>query len=66
MITVDLVAKDHYPPLDAKSAAELFELAVQIAQSLDDVRVRAPVGELPEETVMLDSRFLRQAGVRLF
>lgn len=66
MIMVDLMADGHYPPLDSRSPSELFELAVEIAQALDNVAVRAPVGEMPDETVMLTSRLLRKKGVALF
>lgn len=66
MITVDLMATGHYPPLDARTPAELFELAVKIAQSLDNVAVRAPVGEHPDEVVVLSSRVLKKKGVALF
>lgn len=65
MITVDLVGRG-YPPLNGRSPTELFELAVQIALSLDDVRVHVPVGDRPDETVVLDSRVLRKDGVKLF
>lgn len=66
MITVDLMAAGHYPPLDGRSPAELFELAMEIALALDDVQVRTPVGDHPSETVVLDSRLLRKDGVKLF
>lgn len=66
MIMVDLMADGHYPPLDSRSPSELFELAVEIAQSLENVTVRTPVGEKPEETVVLSSRLMRMKGVALF
>lgn len=66
MIMVDLMAEGHYPPLDSRSPAELFELAVEIAQALDNVTVRAPVGDQPDETVVLSSRLLQKKGVALF
>jgi hypothetical protein len=66
MITVDLMAAGHYPPLDTRTPAELFELAVQIAQSLENVTVRAPVGESPDASVTLTSRLMRKQGVALF
>ena len=66
MIMVDLMADGHYPPLDTRTPAELFELAVEIAQALDNVTVRAPVGEGPDETVVLSSRLLQKKGVALF
>ncbi len=66
MIMVDLMADGHYPPLDTRTPAELFELAVEIAQALDNVAVRAPVGEGPDETVVLSSRLLQKKGVALF
>lgn len=66
MIMVDLMAKGHYPPLDDRTPGELFDLAVAIAQALDNVAVRAPVGDDPEETVVLTSRLLQRKGVALF
>lgn len=66
MIMVDLMATGHYPPLDTRTPAQLFELAVEIAQSLDNVAVRAPVSDDPEETVVLTSRLLNKKGVALF
>lgn len=66
MIMVDLMADGHYPPLDSRTPSELFDLAVEIAQTLDNVAVRAPVGERPDETVTLTSRLLRKKGVALF
>lgn len=66
MITVDLMSSGHYPPLDSRSPEQLFELAVMIAQSLDNVCVRAPVSDHPDETVMLSSRLMRKKGVALF
>ncbi|MCR6629616.1 MAG: hypothetical protein NVV74_05910 [Magnetospirillum sp.] len=66
MILVDLMAENHYPPLDGRTPAELFDLAVEIARALDNVAVRAPVGESPEETVVLTSRLMRKKGVALF
>lgn len=66
MIMVDLMAEGHYPPLNDRTPAELFELAVEIAQALDNVTVRVPVGEKPEETVILSSRLLQKKGVALF
>lgn len=66
MIMVDLMADGHYPPLDGRTPTELFELAVEIAQALDNVNVRAPVGDQPDETVVLSSRLLQKKGVALF
>lgn len=66
MIMVDLMANGHYPPLDSRTPAQLFELAVEIAQSLENVAVRAPVSDDPEETVVLTSRLLNKKGVALF
>lgn len=66
MIMVDLMATGHYPPLDSRTPAQLFELAVEIAQSLDNVAVRAPVSDDPEESVVLTSRLLHKKGVALF
>lgn len=66
MIMVDLMADGHYPPLDSRTPSELFELAVEIAQTLDNVTVRAPMGERPDETVILSSRLLHKKGVALF
>lgn len=66
MIMVDLVAEGHYPPLDTRTPVELFELAVEIAQALHNVTVRAPVGDSPDETVVLSSRLLHKKGVALF
>lgn len=66
MIMVDLAAEGHYPPLDHRTPAELFELAVEIAQALDNVSVRVPVGETPEESVVLTSRLMRKEGAVLF
>ncbi|HLO78824.1 MAG TPA: hypothetical protein VK196_20390 [Magnetospirillum sp.] len=66
MIQVDLMADGHYPPLDGRSPAELFELAVEIASALDNVAVRAPVGDGPNETVVLCSRLFKKKGVALF
>lgn len=66
MITVDLMASGHYPPLDTRSPQELFDLAVEIAQAFDNVRVRTPVSDQPNETVELSSRLLQKKGVALF
>lgn len=66
MIMVDLAAEGHYPPLDSRSPTELFDLAVEIAQALDNVSVRVPVGETPEESVVLTSRLMHKKGVALF
>ncbi|MBC7952052.1 MAG: hypothetical protein H7Z12_09590 [Rhodospirillaceae bacterium] len=66
MITVDLMSDGHYPPLDSRSPQELFELAVRIAQSLDNVCVRVPVSDEPRDTVILSSKLLRKQGVMLF
>lgn len=66
MITVDLVANGHYPPLDGRTPSELFELAMEIAQTLENVRVRTPVGDHPSECVVLCSKMLRKKGVALF
>lgn len=66
MIMVDLMADGHYPPLDGRSPAELFDLAVEIAQALDNVAVRAPTGDDPEFSVVLCSRLLHKKGVALF
>lgn len=66
MIMVDLLATGHYPPLDTRTPAELFDLAVEIAQSLDNVAVRAPTGDGPDDHVTLSSRMLHKRGVRLF
>jgi hypothetical protein len=66
MITVDLMSTGHYPPLDSRSPEELFELAVRIAQSLDNICVRAPVSDQPQECVVLSSKLLRKKGVEVF
>ncbi|HTH15113.1 MAG TPA: hypothetical protein VL974_00560 [Magnetospirillum sp.] len=66
MIMVDLMAAGHYPPLDTRSPAELFELAVEIAQTLDNVAVCAPTGDGPDERVTLTSRLMQRKGVKLF
>lgn len=66
MIMVDLMADGHYPPLDTRSPSELFDLAVEIAQTLDNIAVRAPVGDGPDESVVLSSRLLHKKGVALF
>lgn len=66
MIMVDLMADGHYPPLDGRTPEQLFELAVEIAQALDNVTVRTPVGDHPDETVVLSSRLLQKKGVALF
>jgi hypothetical protein len=66
MIMVDLMADGHYPPLDSRTPTELFELAVRIAQSLDNVTVRAPVGDSPDASVTLTSRLMHKQGVALF
>ena len=66
MIMVDLMADGHYPPLDSRTPAQLFDLAVEIARSLDNVAVRAPVGDAPDEPVVLTSRLLHKKGVALF
>lgn len=66
MVTLDLMAKDHYPPLDGRSPEELFDLAMAIALALDDVQVRTPTGGRSGEAVVLDSRMLRQDGAKLF
>lgn len=66
MITVDLMAREHYPPLDTRTPEQLFDLAVLIVRTLDNVAVRAPVGEGPEESVVLTSKLMRKKGVALF
>lgn len=66
MIMVDLMADGHYPPLDSRTPAELFDLAVEIAQTLDNVAVRAPVSDEPDASVVLSSRLLHKKGVALF
>lgn len=66
MILVDLMADGHYPPLDCRTPSELFELAVEIARTLENVNVRVPVGDRPEESVVLSSRLLHKKGVALF
>ncbi|MBC7907399.1 MAG: hypothetical protein H7Y60_11735 [Rhodospirillaceae bacterium] len=66
MITVDLMSDGHYPPLDSRSPQELFELAVRIAQSLDNVCVRVPVSDQMHETVILSSKLMRKRGAMMF
>ncbi len=66
MITVDLRADGRYPPLGDKTPNELFELGVEIVTAFENVRVRTPVGDRPEETVVLDSKVLRRRGVQVF
>lgn len=66
MITVDLMSDGHYPPLDTRSPQELFDLAVKIAQSLDNVCVRVPVSDEPKDTVVISSKLMRKHGVMLF
>ncbi len=66
MITLDLMSNGHYPPLDSRTPEELFELAVKIATSLDNVRVVVPVGDRPEERVVLTSKLMRRQGAALF
>ncbi|MBX9633919.1 MAG: hypothetical protein K2X44_02965 [Magnetospirillum sp.] len=66
MITVDLMSSGHYPPLDSRSPEELFELAVKIAQSLDNVCVKTPAGDEPQQCVVLSSKLLRKKGVAMF
>ncbi|NFV81506.1 hypothetical protein [Magnetospirillum aberrantis] len=66
MILVDLGATGHYPPLDSRTPSELFDLAVEIAEALEDVSVRVPVGETPEESVVLTSRLMRRCGAKVF
>ncbi|MGE5505951.1 MAG: hypothetical protein ACM31L_16135 [Actinomycetota bacterium] len=65
-IALDLMAEDRYPPLATCTPAQLFELAVKLAQALDNVTVRAPVGTLPDEAVVVTSRLMHKAGAALF
>lgn len=66
MIDVDLSSLGRYPPLDGKSAEELFDLGILMARSLKCIRVRAPVGDLPSETVVLDGHLLSKKGVAVY
>lgn len=66
MIELDLSCVGRYPPLDGKSADELFDLGVLMARSLKCIRVRAPVGDLPHETVVLDGHLLSKKGVAVY
>jgi len=66
MVTLDLMSNGHYPPLDSRTPEELFELAVKIASALDNVRVVAPVGDCPEDRVVLTSKLMRKKGAALF
>lgn len=66
MVEVDLRSARHYPPLDDKTPAQLFELGIQMARALKRVRVRAPVGETADETVVLDGQLLSKKGVAVY
>jgi hypothetical protein len=66
MLTLDLMSNGHYPPLDSRTPEELFELAVKIASALDNVRVVAPVGDRPEDRVVLTSKLMHKKGAALF
>lgn len=66
MVNVDLSGQDRYPPLDGKTPEELFDLGVLMARTLRSVRVRAPVGERPGETVVLDGHLLSKTGVEVY
>jgi hypothetical protein len=65
-VSVDLMAEGRYPPLASCTPVQLFELAVTIAQSLDNVTIRVPVGNLPGEAVVLTSRLMHKKGAALF
>lgn len=66
MVEVDLKSVGHYPPLDGKSASELFDLGVCMARTWKQIRVRAPVGDQPDETVILDGHLLCKKGVAVY
>lgn len=66
MVDVDLRSTRHYPPLDDKTPEQLFDLGIQMARTLKRIRVRAPVGEKPEETVVLDGHLLSRKGVEVY
>lgn len=66
MVEVDLNSVGHYPPLDSKSPEELFDLGIRMACCLKTIRVRAPVGDKPDETVVLDGHLLCKKGVAVY
>lgn len=66
IINVDLGSARRYPPLNDKTPEQLFDLGVQMARTLRNVRVRAPVSEQPDETVTLDGHLLSKKGVAVY
>lgn len=66
MGTIRLTDATLYPPLQKLSLQERFDFACLIAQALPDVKVCTPVGEEPEETVILDGRILHRKGAKVF
>lgn len=66
MVEVDLKSALHYPPLADRSPEQLFELGCQMARTLKRIRVRAPVGDQPDEAVVLDGKLLSKKGVAIY
>lgn len=66
MVEVDLSSMGQYPPLNDKSADELFVLGALMACTLKSIRVRTRVGDTPEETVVLDGHLLCKKGVKVY
>lgn len=63
---IDLTSGTRYPPLDAMTSGELFELAVSLAVNLPDADIRAPVGEKADEAVVLTGKLLSKRGCRVY
>jgi hypothetical protein len=66
VINVDLRSARRYPPLNDKTPEQLFDLGVQMARTMRRIRVRAPVSEQPDETVVLDGHLLSRKGVEVY
>lgn len=63
---VDLTGPNRYRPLDTLSPEQVFDLGVQLARKLPNLRVLTPVGDEPGETVTLDGKLLSKKGVAVF
>lgn len=68
MVHVNLKGPDRYPPLGEKTPEELFDLAVEMSQALDNIQVTTPTADhaSDQDQVVLDSRLMKKKGVKVF